>query len=42
MPTEENKIEQGKIFVQTNENEEIKELKVIDISVAKKAMKMMQ
>ena len=35
MPTENSELVPGKIFVQTNENEETKELKAIDISVAK-------
>lgn len=34
MPTEENKIEQGKLFIQTKEDEEPKELKAISISTA--------
>lgn len=34
MPTENSELVPGKVFVQTNENEEPKELKAIDISVA--------
>lgn len=34
MPTENSELVSGKVFVQTNENEEPKELKAIDISVA--------
>ena len=33
MPTEDNGIIPGKVFIQTNENEELKELKTIGISV---------